>query len=125
MAQKQQSHPPALEGLRVADFSAGIAGPHVGLLLAHHGADAIKLESLEGDWSRTLGCSIDEYSPFAVYYNRGKRSLAVDLKTDAGRAVALEIARQSDIVVESFRPGVMKRLGLDHAAMHQVNPSLI
>lgn len=125
MAQKQQSHPPALEGLRVADFSAGIAGPHVGLLLAHHGADVIKLESLEGDWSRTLGCSIDEFSPFAVYYNRGKRSLAVDLKTDAGRAVALEIARQSDIVVESFRPGVMKRLGLDHAALHQANPSLI
>jgi crotonobetainyl-CoA:carnitine CoA-transferase CaiB-like acyl-CoA transferase len=117
--------PRPLQGLRVADFSAGIAGPHVGLLLAHQGADVIKLEPHEGDWSRVLGCHIDEFSPYALYYNRGKRSLAVDLKTEAGRQTARDIAAQCDIVVESFRPGVMQRLGLDHASLQQRNPTQI
>ncbi|QJW85897.1 CoA transferase [Ramlibacter terrae] len=89
------------------------------------GADVVKLEPPEGDWSRVLGCSIDEFSPFSVYYNRGKRSLAIDLKSAAGRALALEIACSCDIVIESFRPGVMKRLGLDHETLRRHKPGLI
>ncbi|WP_288251508.1 CoA transferase [uncultured Hydrogenophaga sp.] len=119
------TEPRPLEGLRVADFASGIAGPHVGLLLAHHGAEVIKIEPPEGDWSRVLGCHVDEFSPFSVYYNRGKRSVAIDLKSAQGREAALEIARQSDIVIESFRPGVMKRLALDYERLKNLRPDIV
>lgn len=114
-----------LNGFRVADFATGIAGPHVGLLLAHHGAEVVKIEAPEGDWSRDLGCSIDEFSPYSIYYNRGKRSLGIDLKTNEGRCVAAKIAAGSDIVIESFRPGVMERLGLDYSRLRETNPGLV
>jgi crotonobetainyl-CoA:carnitine CoA-transferase CaiB-like acyl-CoA transferase len=121
----ESQEPRPLQGLRVADFAAGIAGPHVSLLLAHHGAEVIKIEPPEGDWSRVLGCNIDEFSPFSVYYNRGKRSVGIDMKSRQGLQAALEIALQSDIVVESFRPGVMKRLGLDYATLKAHRPDII
>lgn len=117
--------PRPLEGMLVADFATGIAGPHVGLLLAHHGATVIKLEPPEGDWSRVLGTHVGEFSPFSIYYNRGKRSIAVDLKAAEGRRVALDIAGRADIVVESFRPGVMRRLGLDAATLRRHKPDQI
>ena len=117
--------PRPLEGLRVADFATGIAGPHVGLLLAHHGASVDKVEPPEGDWSRVLGTHVGESSPFSVYYNRGKRSVAIDLKTPGGREVALGLAHRADVVIESFRPGVMKRLGLDHATLRRQRPDLV
>lgn len=114
-----------LQGMLVADFATGIAGPHVGLLLAHHGATVIKLEPPEGDWSRVLGTHVGEFSPFSIYYNRGKRSIAVDLKSAEGRRVALDIAARADIVIESFRPGVMRRLGLDAATLRGRKPDQI
>lgn len=114
-----------LQGVRVADFTTGIAGPHASLLLAHHGADVVKIESPEGDWSRRLGVNVNGQSPFSTYYNRGKRSIALDLKHEEGRQIARDLARRADIVIESFRPGVMKRLGLDHAALQAQRPGLI
>ncbi|MGB3068385.1 MAG: CoA transferase [Ottowia sp.] len=116
---------PPLQGVRVIDFATGIAGPHAGLLLAHHGADVIKVEPPEGDWSRRLGISVNEQSPFSTYYNRGKRSLALDLKHPRGRELALQLIHDADIVIESFRPGVMKRLGLDPARLREQRPELI
>lgn len=116
---------PPLQGVRVIDFATGIAGPHTGLLLAHHGADVVKIEPPEGDWSRRLGINVNGQSPFSTYYNRGKRSLALDLKQPDGRALALKLIRNADIVIESFRPGVMKRLGLDPATLREENPGLI
>lgn len=114
-----------LAGMRVVDFATGIAGPHASLLLAHHGADVIKIEAPEGDWSRRLGSSVEDHSPFSLYYNRGKRSLALDLKHAEGRQLALDLASKADVVIESFRPGVMRRLGLDHERLRAVNPALV
>ncbi|MBN9426081.1 MAG: CoA transferase [Burkholderiales bacterium] len=116
---------PPLQGVRVIDFTTGIAGPHTGLLLAHHGADVVKIEPPEGDWSRRLGVSVNGQSPFSTYYNRGKRSLALDLKHERGLRLALDLIRGADIVIESFRPGVMKRLGLDPAVLCARHPSLV
>lgn len=116
---------PALKGIRVVDFAAGIAGPHASLLLAHHGADVIKIEPPEGDWSRRLGVSSGGQSPFSAYYNRGKRSIALDLKTPAGRDLAFRLASEADVVVESFRPGVMQRLGLGHGKLRAARPGLV
>ena len=114
-----------LDGMRVVDFATGIAGPHASLLLAHHGADVIKIEAPEGDWSRRLGTSVEDHSPFSLYYNRGKRSLALDLKQAEGRQLAFDLASKADVVIESFRPGVMQRLGLDYARLRAVNPALV
>lgn len=114
-----------LDGMKVVDFATGIAGPHASLLLAHHGADVVKIEAPEGDWSRRLGTSAGDQTPFSIYYNRGKRSLALDLKQPQGRQLAFDLASQADVVIESFRPGVMQRLGLDHARLRAVNPGLV
>jgi crotonobetainyl-CoA:carnitine CoA-transferase CaiB-like acyl-CoA transferase len=117
--------PPPLQGMVVADFATGIAGPHVGLLLAHHGATVIKVEPPEGDWSRVLGTHVSDFSPFSVYYNRGKRSIAIDLKHQDGRRIAHDLACRADIVLESFRPGVMQRLGLGAAELQKQKPQQI
>ena len=117
--------PLPLAGTKVADFSQGVAGPHASFLLGNQGADVIKVEPPEGDWGRNLGRRIGEFSAFSIYYNRGKRSLALDLKQARAREIAFEIAATSDVVIESFRPGVMKRLGLDPARLFERNPKLV
>ena len=75
----------AFSGLTVLDFSQGVAGPHATMLLALHGADVIKIEPLEGDWGRGLGKIEGDHCAHSVAFNRGKRSLALDLKAPAGR----------------------------------------
>ncbi|MDP6343168.1 MAG: CoA transferase, partial [Alphaproteobacteria bacterium] len=102
-----------LEGLKVFDATQGVAGPHCTFLLAQYGANVIKVEPLEGDWGRSLGKVYGDLCAHAVAFNRGKRSIALDLKSEDGRALAQQLARDADIVVESFRPGVMERFGLD------------
>ncbi|MBV38918.1 MAG: hypothetical protein CMM23_09755 [Rhodospirillaceae bacterium] len=86
-----------LSGVKVFDATQGVAGPHATLLLAQHGANVIKVEPLEGDWGRSLGKVYGDLCAHAVTFNRGKRSIALDLKTDAGRAVAGTLASDSDI----------------------------
>ena len=106
-----------LEGIRVVDLSWGIAGPLGVLLLAEHGADVIKVEPPGGD-------------PFRAYdgarvWNRSRRSLTVDLKAPEGRDVMRRLLASADVVVESFRPGVMDRLGFGYEAVHGDLPRLI
>lgn len=115
----------ALARFKVADFSLGVAGPYTGQMLAHHGAEVIKIEPLEGDWSRDLGRQYGDLTAFSVHYNRGKRSLSLNMKSEEGRTIALKIAGQADIVIESFRPGVMKKFGLDYDAVRPVNERVI
>lgn len=115
----------AFTGLKVLDMAQGVAGPHCGLLLAQHGADVIKLEPTGGDWGRELGKRYGDLSAFGAVYNRGKRSISLDLKSEAGIAVAKRLAAEADVVLESFRPGVMKRFGLDYDAVAAVNPSVV
>ncbi|KQX18598.1 hypothetical protein ASD39_19205 [Sphingomonas sp. Root50] len=102
-----------------------MAGPHCGLIFAEHGADVIKVEPPAGDWLRRLGRSHDDLSAHFLAFNRGKRSLSLDLRDDAGREAALALAAQADILIENNRPGVSDRLGLGYAQVSAVNPGII
>ena len=112
-------------GLKVLDMAQGVAGPHCGLLLAQHGADVTKLEPLGGDWGRALGVRYGDFCGFGAVYNRGKKSISVDLKTGSGLEVAKKLAAKADVILESFRPGVMARFGLDYENVAAVNPSVV
>jgi crotonobetainyl-CoA:carnitine CoA-transferase CaiB-like acyl-CoA transferase len=110
-------------GIRVADFSQGIAGPYCGMLLAQYGADVVKIEPPGGDWLRGLGKRFGDQTALALVAGRGKRSLALDIRQAAGRDVAKRLIAGADVVIENNRPGVMARLGLDYATVKR--PELI
>jgi len=115
-----------LTGLRVLDLSRLLPGPFCSLVLADLGADVIKVEDPSGgDYIRWTPPIHGEYS--AMYYtlNRNKRSIVLDLKNDAGREAFLRLATTADVVLESFRPGVMDRLGVGWAALSAVNPRMV
>ncbi len=114
-----------LAGLTVLDMSQGIAGPSCGSHFAAYSARVIKLEPPEGDWIRKLGTRMAGASSSAIVYNRGKESIAVDLKTPEGRDIALEIGEKADVVLESARPGVMERLGLGFGAFRERNRAIV
>ncbi len=114
-----------LTGLRVVDCSAIIAGPIATAFLATYGADVVKLEPLDGDALRGYPSTLPGLSRYFLGINRGKRSLAVDLKHRDGLAVARRLARDADVFVESFRPGVAARLGLDDPALRADNARLV
>lgn len=116
---------PALDGIRVFDAAAGVAGPYAAHLLALAGADVIKVEPPQGEWGRMIGRKAGAVGLPFLSFNRGKRSLAIDLKQGEGLALAKEVALQCDVVIESFRPGVMDRLGLGHAALRAEKPELV
>ena len=101
-------------GLRVIDLSENIAGPLAGMILADLGADVIKIEPPgRGDATRLLPPLLGGTSTVFLTFNRNKRSAAIDIRTPAGREAVLRVAKDADVVVESFRPGVADRLGLD------------
>jgi len=112
-------------GLTVFDATQGVAGPHCGFLLAQHGATVIKVEPLDGDWGRKLGKTYGDHCAFSVMVNRGKQSIALDLKNPEALAIAQELAGKADVFLESFRPGVMARFGLDYASVAKANPSVV
>jgi crotonobetainyl-CoA:carnitine CoA-transferase CaiB-like acyl-CoA transferase len=120
----------ALEGIRVLDLTNVLAGPFCAYQLALLGADVVKVEVPgEGDLARRLGADSELNAEMLgasfLAQNAGKRSLTLNLKSDAGRDVFRRLVRQSDVVVENFRPGVMDRLGLGHKALEPLNPGLI
>ncbi len=117
--------PKPLAGLTVLDMSQGIAGPSCASHFAAYGARVIKLEPPEGDWIRKLGTAIAGASSSTIVYNRGKESIAVDLKSEEGRDIALEIGEKADVVIESARPGVMERLGLGFSAFSERKPDIV
>ncbi len=125
------SPPAALQGLRVLDLTMLLPGPVATLRLAEMGADVLKIEPPgAGDAARAMMQSAaDEVAarPGAFYrlVNRGKRETRLDLKSEAGRAVLLALARDADVLVESFRPGVMTRLGVGYEALSAINPKLV
>ena len=115
-----------LEGMRVADFSQGVAGPVAAMLLADLGADVIKIEPKRGDWIRHTGRKVERgMSPIYVSMNRNKRGICLGMKEPRGAEVAHGLAASSDIVVESFRPGVMERFGIGYEALQAEQPGLI
>lgn len=112
-------------GVRVLDLSQGIAGPSCAGILARQGAEVIKLEPFSGDWARLMGGGKDGMTPMAVSSNLGKKAVCIDASTAAGSALILRMAHDVDIVIESFRPGVMEKLGLDYAAIRAQNPRVL
>jgi crotonobetainyl-CoA:carnitine CoA-transferase CaiB-like acyl-CoA transferase len=117
-----------LAGIRVLDFSHAAAGPYVTMLMADLGADVIKIERPgRGDGSRTMGQPILGELNSDVYaaVNRNKRDLVLDLGTERGVEIARQLAAESDVVVENFRPGVMSRLGLGFADLRTVRRGLV
>lgn len=120
--------PGPLEGLRVADFTQLAQGPFSTQILGDLGADIIKIEPLKGDWMRHWSMAntwVNGHGASFLTLNRNKRSIAIDLKKDEGREVVLRIIGASDVLTENFRPGVMKRLGLDYDFLHQQFPELV
>jgi crotonobetainyl-CoA:carnitine CoA-transferase CaiB-like acyl-CoA transferase len=115
----------ALEGLRVIDVTQVMAGPFCAMQLGDLGADVIKVESPDGDSSRTMAGAIGTDSPSFNAVNRGKRSIVINLKTPAGVGIVKRLAQSADVLVENFRPGVMTALGLDYPALAALNPRLI
>lgn len=113
------------EGLRVVDLSQGVAGPYCAMLLARQGADVIKVEPLDGDWSRILAPFYGNQTAYSIPANIGKRSIAVDLKTDAGKAIVERMLPTADVFLEGFRPGVIDRLGFSYDRLSALNKTLI
>lgn len=114
-----------LDGIRVLDFTTMMAGPYCTRQLADLGAEVIKIESPAGEQNRRAAPIRDGESAVYGHLNCGKHSLAIDLKSPEGHQIALDLARHCDVVVENSRPGVMTRLGLDHAAIRDVRPDVI
>ena len=114
-----------LEGIRVLDLTAFLPGPYATQMLADHGADVVKIESDKGEATRHIGPAVGDHTVYFRNTQRGKRSVVLDLKSDAGRAAFLALAKTADVIVESFRPGVVRRLGVDYEAIRAVRPSIV
>lgn len=115
-----------LEGLKVLDFSKHVAGPAIGGMLAEHGASVIHIEKPgTGDDSRYYSPACEGYGSYYIWLNRGKKSVTMDLKDPEMQRVVRELIAETDIIVESFRPGVMKRLGLDYESVRAIKPDII
>ncbi|MEU0073744.1 CoA transferase [Streptomyces sp. NPDC006332] len=120
--------PGALDGLRIADFSRVLAGPYATMLLADLGADVVKIERPDiGDDTRAWNPPADHEgtSTYFLSVNRNKRSVVLDLTTEAGLEQARALVAESDVVVENFRPGTMERLGLGHRELRARQPGLV
>jgi crotonobetainyl-CoA:carnitine CoA-transferase CaiB-like acyl-CoA transferase len=116
----------AFRGVRVLDFSQVGAGPLCGMLLGDLGADVVKLEALSGDIGRRLGPPwLNGESVVSMSFNRNKRSLAIDLKGAGAVAAVHRMVERADVLLESFRPGVMQRLGLGYDALAKRRPALV
>ena len=115
----------ALHGIRVLDFSTTIAGPHCTRMLSDMGADVIKIETAEGETMRTRPPVRDNCSSVYGSYNVGKKSVVLDLKSPEGIQAIKKLVARVDVLVENFRPGVMRRLKLDHETLRRLNPKLI
>jgi crotonobetainyl-CoA:carnitine CoA-transferase CaiB-like acyl-CoA transferase len=115
-----------LAGVLVADFSRILAGPYATMLLADMGADVVKVEGPRGDDTRTwMPPTRGEVSTYYLGINRGKRSIALDLREEDDRAAARELARRADVFIENFKPGSLAKYGLDHDAVRESNPGIV
>jgi crotonobetainyl-CoA:carnitine CoA-transferase CaiB-like acyl-CoA transferase len=118
--------PRPLEGIRVLDLSHVLVGPYATLLLGDLGAEVIKLERPgQGDETRDIEPRRDGESHYFMAVNRGKKSVSIDLKSQLGQEVTIDLAQHCDVLVENFRPGVAARLGLGHEILQTLNPRLI
>ena len=114
-----------LSGVKIIDLSSVISGPVATVLLCDQGAEVIKIESLDGDIVRRMGAGNGELSPSFLTANRGKRSLAINLKEKKGTEIIKKLVLDADVFVQNFRPGVIDRLGLGYEVLKKINPRLL
>jgi crotonobetainyl-CoA:carnitine CoA-transferase CaiB-like acyl-CoA transferase len=126
-----------LEGIKVLDFSIAVAAPFGGTMLADMGAEVIKIERVQGEAQRlglpagmddVLDTSVVEKMPDTaswMAFNRGKKDLAIDIRTDKGKEIIMKLAAETDVVLQSFRPGVAERLGIGYEDIVKINPKVI
>ena len=117
--------PLPLEGVRVLDLTNVMAGPYCSMVLGDLGAEVIKVESFDGDSSRHFEPLVNGESYCFAVLNRNKKSVALDLKSPGGKEIIRKLAARSDIVMENFRPGVMKKLELHYDALRELNPGIV
>ncbi len=126
LTDERQGSAGPLAGLLVADFSRILAGPYCTMLLADLGAEVIKVESPGGDDTRTwMPPTRDGVSTYYLAINRNKRSIALDLRDEGDLAAARELAARADVLVENFKPGGLRRFGLDYDSVSEVNPAVV
>lgn len=119
----------ALDGYRVLDFTLAMAGPFATQKLGDMGADVVKVEPLgSGEWHRSRAAAevwVRKHNASFLAFNRNKRSLAIDLKRDEAKAVIADLVRESDVVIQNFRPGVAARLGIDYESLQEINSKIV
>ncbi|MGD9944504.1 MAG: CaiB/BaiF CoA transferase family protein [Bradyrhizobium sp.] len=120
-----QTRPAPLAGVLIVEICSVIAGPACGRMLADFGADVIKIEPPDGDLVRQFGSHVGDVSLYAASILRNKQSISLDLKTAQGQAIAAELLKRADVLIENNRPGVLERLGLGWETLSAANPRLI
>ena len=125
MSHNYSNHTLPLDGVRVLDLTTMVSGPIATMLLAEQGADVIKIESPTGDYMRRVGTEHKGMTSSFLTCNRGKRSMCVDIKQPKGLELVLELAKNADVLVQNFRPGVIERMGLGEDAVRALKPDII
>ena len=115
----------ALDGLKVLDLTSMVSGPVAAMILADQGARVIKVEPLVGEQMRHIGGKHNEVSPAFYSCNRGKESISLDLKSDEGKKILLELAADADVFIQNFRPGAIERMGFGEDVLREINKQLI
>lgn len=116
----------ALKGIRILDLTRLLPGPYCSMMLADFGAEVIKIEEPDkGDYARDFPPAKNGFGFWHLQLNRNKKSLAVDLKTSEGKDVFFTLLKKADVVMESYRPGVLQRLGIDYETARKINPKIV
>ena len=114
-----------LQGLRILDFSRVLTGPHATRMLCDLGAEIIKIEPPDGDLTRFTNPRVNSLSTYFIQQNAGEKNISLDMSKPEAVAIVKQLVMHADILIENFRPGVMKKLGLDYASLSALNPKLI
>ena len=114
-----------LEGIKIIDLTSMVSGPMGAMILADQGAEVIKVEPVAGDQLRHMAAPHNGVNPAFFSCNRGKKSLAIDLKSKEGKEILLKLIQESDVLMQNFRPGTTERMGFGYEDMKRINPSLI
>ena len=115
----------ALEGIKVLDLTSMVSGPVAAMMLADQGAEVIKVEPTTGEQMRHIGPTVNKVTAAFFSCNRGKRSIAVDLKSDEGKKILFDLVKSADVLLQNFRPGAMDRMGFGEPVMRELNKKLI
>ena len=115
----------ALAGLKILDLTSMVSGPVAAMMLADQGARVIKVEPTAGEQMRHIGSKHNDVTPAFFSCNRGKESIALDLKSEAGKEILLKLAKDADVFIQNFRPGAIDRMGFGEEVLRSLNDRLI